>query len=257
MPEEKYLICEDSIEGVFTGIYDAYALREGHEHLHIQIGEEENLRLFAVYLNVSPDRVKAVKVAETIRRRLGEETYLDICRALAANDSGKGQAAYMTVVDGITAGSGRHVMEKLTNPYVELTFRLARNVSNESHRMLEFIRFEELEQGTLFSKIGPSCNIMPFIMPHFSNRLPLENFIIYDENHRVYGVHPAKMDWYLVTGYEDFVENLYKISDAETEYQKLFTSFCNTIAIKARKNPGLQQQMLPLRFRKYMVEFGE
>ncbi|MCM1049525.1 MAG: TIGR03915 family putative DNA repair protein [Clostridiales bacterium] len=257
MPEEKYLVCEDSIEGVFTGIYDAYALREGHEHLHIQIGEEENLRLFAVYINVTPDRVKAVKVAETIRRRLGEEAYLDICRALATNDGEKGQAVYMTVVDGITARSGRNVMENLTNPYVELTFRLARNASNESHRMLEFIRFEELEQGTLFSKIGPSCNIMPFIMPHFSDRLPLENFIIYDENHGVYGVHPAKMDWYLVTDSDISVENLYKISAAETEYQKLFTVFCNTIAIKARKNPGLQQQMLPLRFRKYMVEFGE
>ena len=33
--EEKYLVCEDSLEGIFTGIYDAYALREGHEHVHI------------------------------------------------------------------------------------------------------------------------------------------------------------------------------------------------------------------------------
>ena len=44
MTEEKYLICEDSIEGIFTGIYDAYALKEGHEQLHIQIRQEENLR---------------------------------------------------------------------------------------------------------------------------------------------------------------------------------------------------------------------
>ena len=52
MMEEKYLICEDSLEGIFTGIYEAYALREGHEHVHIQIGEEENFRLFAVYLHI-------------------------------------------------------------------------------------------------------------------------------------------------------------------------------------------------------------
>ena len=58
MTEEKYLICEDSIEGVFTGIYDAYAFREGHKHLHIQIGEEENFRLFASYLHITPDLVK-------------------------------------------------------------------------------------------------------------------------------------------------------------------------------------------------------
>ena len=64
--EEKYLICEDSLEGIFTGIYDAYALREGHEHVHIQVGEEENLRLFATYLHILPDSVKTDKVANTL-----------------------------------------------------------------------------------------------------------------------------------------------------------------------------------------------
>ena len=64
--EEKYLICEDSIEGIFTGIYDAYALREGHEHIHIQVGEVDNYRLFADYLYIQPDPVKTDKVAGTL-----------------------------------------------------------------------------------------------------------------------------------------------------------------------------------------------
>lgn len=255
--EEKYLICEDSIEGIFTGVYDAYALKEGHEHIHIQIGEEENLRLFASYLYIQPDSVKTKKVSDTILRRLGKDTYLDICRALSTSDSGKGQAVYRTIVDGITNGSGRKVMENLTNPYVELTFRLARNAGNEIHRMLEFLRFKELEQGILYAVIGPECNVVPFLMPHFADRLPLENFIIYDEKHNVYGVHPAKMEWYLVLDSDISDENLQKMSATEEQYQKLFTAFCNTIAIKERKNLGLQQQMLPLKFREYMVEFDK
>ena len=48
--EEKYIICEDSLEGIFTAVYDAYALREGHDRLHVQVGEEDNYRLFATYL---------------------------------------------------------------------------------------------------------------------------------------------------------------------------------------------------------------
>lgn len=255
--EEKYLICEDSIEGVFSGIYDAYALREGHEHIHIQIGEEDNLRLFASYLHIQPDSVKTVKVAETVRRRLGERAYIDICYALATHESGKGQAVYRTIVDGITERSGIRVMENLTNTYVEQTFRLARRASNEIHRMLEFVRFKELEQGALFAKIGAECNVVPFIMPHFADRLPLEDFIIYDEKHAVYGVHPAKKEWYLVSDSDINVENLYEMSKEESDYQKLFTAFCNTIAIKERKNPKLQQQMLPLRFRDYMTEFDK
>ena len=35
--EEKYIICEDSLEGILTAVYDAYALREGHGHIHIHL----------------------------------------------------------------------------------------------------------------------------------------------------------------------------------------------------------------------------
>lgn len=254
MPEEKYLICEDSIEGVFTGIYDAYAFREGHEHLHIQIGEEENLRLFASYLYITPDLVKTRKVAETIQKRLGADTYMSICRALATEDAGKGQAVYQTVVDGITRGSGRRVLENSMNPHVDTVFRLSRCAANEIHRLMEFVRFQELEQGILYSKIGPKCNIVSFLMPHFADRLPLEKFIIYDEKRELYGVHPAGKAWYLVSGVEPLPERL-QLSEQEAQYQELFTMFCQTIAIKERKNLKLQQQMLPLRFQEYMVEF--
>lgn len=253
--EEKYLICEDSIEGVFTGIYDAYALREGHEQLHIQIGEEQNLRLFARYMNITPDSVKTGKVVETIRRRLGDEAYLSICRALAAEDSGKGEAVYKTVVNGLTHGSGRRVMENLANPYIELVFRLARSTSNETTRFMEFIRFKETGEGILFSQIEPVCNVIPFLMPHFSDRLPRENFIIYDSRRNLYGVHPAGKDWYMVSDTKKEVEGMFVISEKESRYQELFTMFCQTIAIKERTNPKLQQQMLPLRFREYMTEF--
>lgn len=254
MREEKYLICEDSLEGVFTGIYDAYAFREGHEHLHIQIGEEENFRLFASYLHIMPDLVKTRKVAETIQKRLGTDTYMSICRALATEDAEKGQAVYQTVVDGIIHGSGRRVLENSMNPYVDMVFQLSRRAGNEIHRLMEFVRFQELEQGILYSKVGPKCNIVSFLMPHFADRLPLENFVIYDEKRELYGVHPAGKEWYLVSGMETVPEGL-TLSEREKQYQDLFTMFCQTIAIKERKNLKLQQQMLPLRFQEYMVEF--
>ncbi len=36
---EQIFICEDSQEGVFTGIYDAYALKCDHDSTYIQVGE--------------------------------------------------------------------------------------------------------------------------------------------------------------------------------------------------------------------------
>ena len=256
--EEKYIICEDSLEGIFTAIYDAYALREGHEHIHVQVGEEENYRLFASYLYSRPDSVKTEKVVCTLKSRLGEEVYLTICRAAAFCShyySDKGEAIYRTVVEGITGGNGRRTMENLRDPYVARTFELARRTANEAHHEIEFLRFQELEQGILYAKIGPENNVLSFIMPHFADRLASENFMIHDEKRGLFGVHPAREEWYLVSGVYEFLQDSLKWSQKERGYQELFALFHKTIAIGERKNSRLQQQMLPLRFRNYMVEF--
>ena len=253
--EEKYIICEDSLEGIFTAIYDAYALREGHEHVHVQVGEEENYKLFAVYLHSQPDSVKTDKVVRTLKSRLGEEVYHAICRAAASFYPDKGEAVYRTVVEGITGGSGRRTMENLRNPYVTRTFELARRTANEVHHEIEFLRFQELEQGILYAKIGPENNVLSFVMPHFAERLAPENFMIYDEKRGLFGVHPALEEWYLVSGVTQDVQESLKWSGEELKYQELFALFHKTIAIRERKNGRLQQQMLPLRFRDYMVEF--
>lgn len=256
--EEKYIICEDSLEGIFTAIYDAYALREGHGHLHVQVGETDNYRLFATYLHSQPDPGKTEKVVRTLKARLGEHVYGSICRAAASDGADKGDAVYHTVVDGITSGHGGRTMENLRNPYVARTFALARRTANETHHELEFIRFQELKQGVLYARIGPENNVMPFVMPHFADRLMPEDFMIHDENRGLFGVHPARGEWYLVSGVGREGEGGWEAvqySDREQGYQELFTLFHKTIAIRERSNSRLQQQMLPLRFQDYMVEF--
>lgn len=254
--EEKYLVCEDSLEGVLTGIYDAYALREEHEHIHIQIGEGDP-RLFAVYIKVEPDAGKAFKVAETVNRRLGEKTYMDICRALATDGEEKGEAVYKTVVCGLGMKNGRQVMGNLTDRNVHRVFELSRNAGNEIHRLKEFIRFQELENGVLFSRIGPKNNIITYLAPHFADRLPLLNFIIYDEKRKICVIHPASGEWFLTENMALDEELIGRYGEKEKEYQELFTFFCHKISIKERKNLKLQRNMLPLRYQEYMVEFSK
>lgn len=256
--EEKYIICEDSLEGIFTAVYDAYALREKHEHIHLLTEAEDNYRLFAVYLHSQPDLVKTNKVIKTLRSRLGNEVYLALCQAAASFYADKAEAVYKTITDGITSGRGRRTMDDLKNPYVARTHELARRTANEAHKEIEFLRFGELEKGVLYAKIGPENNVMPFIMPHFADRLSPENFLIYDEKRNLFGVHPAGKEWYMVSdaaGAEACVETEPVWSDRELRYRGLFTLFHDAIAIDARRNTRLQQQMVPLRFQSYMVEF--
>ena len=39
--EEYYLICEDSLEGIFSGVYQAYLQKYPLERVHLIAGEEE------------------------------------------------------------------------------------------------------------------------------------------------------------------------------------------------------------------------
>ncbi len=255
--EEKYLICEDSLEGIFTGIYEAYLLKENHEHIHIQIGEEENIRLFAKYIYVTADAGKAAKVGRTINRVMGEETYMDLCMAISSKDGNKGEAVYKTIVHGLNMKNGKRVMDNLSNAHIHKVFELSRNAGNEAHHLHGFLRFQELENGILFSKIAPKNNIITFLAPHFADRLPQLDFVIYDEKRGIFVVHPASKEWYIVTETDFDEEEMLRYSPEEKDYQEMFTYFCHKIAINERINLKLQRNMLPLRFQEYMVEFSK
>lgn len=248
-------ICEDSLEGVFTAIYTAYEKKKNPRETILQVGEEENLQLFSYYENVAADGEKTRKVARTIMREFGIEAYTDICRCLATEDKDKAQAVYQTIALGLTMNNRKEIMGNLANDYVRKVFELSRRVNNEILHLEGFLRFQELEKGILFAKIGPKNNILTFLAPHFADRFPLENFVIYDEIRKLVIVHPAGKNWSLVTGEHIDEERIKQYSEREKEYQELFTYFCHKIAIKERRNEKLQRQMLPLRFQQYMVEF--
>ena len=134
--------------------------------------------LFAVYEDHKPDEQKAVKVARTIGREFGGETYMSICRALASPEGDKGEAVYKTVVAGLKMKNRKDVMGNLMDPYVHRVFQLSRFTANEAHYHVEFLRFRELENGILYAEIGPKNNIVTWIMPHFADRFNSRNIII-------------------------------------------------------------------------------
>lgn len=254
--EETILLCEDSIEGILTGVYEAYRLRKDHASIHLQTSDLENYRLFAIYRKVEPDEEKSGKVWNTLYTRFGEETCTQLCQAMVSCDPEKADAVYHTIVTGISGKYRGSLMDHLSDPHINKAFRLSRNTGIEIHHLLGFLRFRELQNGILLARYRPKNDITAMLVPHFADRLPKENFAIYDEQRKYYAVHPKEKQWYLVRGTLPFQENEEQYSQSETMYQALYKHFCESIAIKERRNLGLQRNMLPLRFRKYMTEFS-
>ncbi len=234
--EETILLCEDSIEGILSGVYKAYELHKDHATIHLQTADDQNYRLFAVYQEVKVDTQKSGKVLHTIYRRFGEDTYTQLCQAMVSYDAEKADAVYHTIVIGLSRAYRGKLMEHLSNRFVQKVFALSRNTENEIHHLLGFLRFRELQGGVLLARYAPKNDITAMLMPHFANRLPGEDFAVYDEKRQYYAVHPKEKQWYVVRDRLPFDENGETCSQAESEYEALYQHFCRAIAIEERKN---------------------
>ena len=248
------LLCEDSAEGVFTGVYEAYALRRPHASIRLRAGAAEQFSLFTEYREVRPDREKADKVIRTLKSRFCEEDYEALWLALTAPVPEKAQAVYGSVVWGLSGSGGTgSILRHLTDPDVYSLMTLSRNASGELHHLKGFTRFSELRNGLLLAVVEPRNAILPMLAAHFADRLPGESFLLYDKGRKQYAAHPAGQDWFLVK--EEGEEKRFLFSEEESYYSELFRQFCHSISIEERKNMVLQRNMLPLRFRTHMTEF--
>lgn len=258
--EEYVLICPDTIEGILTGVYEAYQVKKdkkiaSHDNIHLAVKDPDMHRFFTEYLQVQTDSEKAGRVTDTIAGQLGGETWYRLSMAMVSCFEDKADAVYHTIVMGL-ADKDKMITDRLQNEHVHKVFQCARASEYELSRHKQFLRFSELHNGILYAKINAKHHVLPFLMPHFADRLPADHFVIYDENTQIYGLHAGYKKWYLLEG-ADFDEQNLIFSDIEEEYQKLFKQFCDSIAIEARINPKLQMSMLPLRFRPNMTEFQD
>ncbi|MCI8374094.1 MAG: DNA metabolism protein [Lachnospiraceae bacterium] len=249
--------CEDSLDGILTGIYDAWDSRLGHSNVRLKTDAQDTLELFCENRQVETDMGKAEKVLRTIRERLGEEAFEAVCYAAACTDSGRADAIYRMVVLGLHMKDGRQVVNCLQNPDVSLVMRLRIKAWHEAHRFLGFVRFEELENGVLYSAIEPAYAVLPLMAPHFADRFRQENWVIHDKRRGLLAVHPKGSCWVLADAGELHLSSLTRRSPREEEFKELWKSFCKSIAIGERTNPRCQQGLLPLRFRGCMTEFQE
>ena len=246
--------CEDSIDGIFTGVYDAWASRLGHKNISLSSDANQNLSLFSEYISVTADPVKSQKVSRTLIRKLGIPFYETICQCAMADGScrkismDKANAIYQTIVMALALPEGSKVLEYLGEPCIACIFELCRQTQNEAHHLLEFLRFGELQNKILFAQVHPKNDVLPILAAHFTNRLPLENFIIYDGTHQTAAIHKASKD-YLIADASAMDLSLTKVYSREEEtFRSLWCAFFESIAIESRENLKLQIQNIPKRF---------
>lgn len=270
--------CHDgTLEGLFSAIFEAYARHE--DPLDVAPQATLQPRLGQTVRYIETDLEHALRVQRGVKRTCGTAAYDAVMQASLSDNPDAGTIVYRFIRYAMAqnrpqscAGCKKRnscsgpstalscprnrkkgVLDDLAHPCVEPLHRLARAVSFERHRMLQFLRFEQLENGVWLARCNPNASVVPLIMDWFSGRFNTQPFIIYDEVHHLAGVYEGK-DWYLVPTNELQVPGR---AANEELMQAAWKRFYRTVAVEARYNPELRRQFMPKRFWKNILEMHE
>ena len=248
-------VCNDGITGIFSGIYDAWKTKLEQDELGIVLKGYIKQELFCEYVESMESEQKAIAVEKLIKRHMGYEAYWDIYYAVLSDDVEKGDAILGTMLETREIADKKKIMQHLSHPKVKKVLELSRKVANESHYYKEIIRFKELENGILFAQIEPMNQILTCLGDYYSNRFPIENWMIYDRTHKMFLVHREIKPWFLIVDEGVNEEMPMKISEKERKYVKLWKGFFEDSAVEERESYDRQRQHLPLRYRNHVTEF--
>lgn len=257
-------VCEDSLTGIFSGIYEVWKRKMTAEEAGLEVGDSFERRLFCEYIFCKAEERNALAVIRMIQKNLGADVYEKISYALLSADRRKAEMVFRAMLEAKKLSRKDRLMEHLGNEAVRAVFGMYRQVANEAHHYKGFVRFRELKNKTLFAKIEPKHAVLPCIAEHFADRFPQENWVIYDKTHEVFLIHEKGKRYYFLQQYmcmkgdSGSAQNIAGgFSEEEMDYEALWKGFVQSISVAERENRALQNQNLPLRFRTNLVEFSK
>ena len=89
MDRMTVFLCEDSVCGILTGVYDAWDSRLGHANVKLALKKGYQPELFIDCQEVGPDAEKADKVLRTLDRKMYLEDFEALYQALLSADDQK------------------------------------------------------------------------------------------------------------------------------------------------------------------------
>ncbi|MEG1425937.1 MAG: TIGR03915 family putative DNA repair protein [Raoultibacter sp.] len=299
-------------EGLLTAIFFAYVRRE--EPDDILRPEFAQIRLGQEVFEVQTDIKFALRVQRGISKACGDAVSDAVLATALSDDANAGTAIYRFVryalkknAGGSCAGckrkaacggacargGGRGVLSDVAHPEVVAFHKLNRAVYNERHRIMQFLRFEHLQGDVWFARCNPKASVVPLVMDWFTGRFNTQNFMIYDEVHKIAGVYEGAFVPSAVIGanpcnlvsagidsdraFDDLTRStsakrgsktrtlswylvktdflqIPEHSAEEAAMQAAWKSFYDHVAVEARYNPELRRQFMPQRLWKNITE---
>ncbi|MCR8711175.1 TIGR03915 family putative DNA repair protein [Aliarcobacter butzleri] len=239
------LVYDGTFEGFLSLVYEVYYKKLKPIKIYKTLPNE---MIFEEILELKTSKENTIKVLNAIKTKFPKELIQRILNIFMCDS----KEFELYLLEYIIIGFKEvKQLYNINNSCVFYINNLEKELFRNVHKLTGFIRFKELEDGTLYAKVESKFNVVYFLGKHFLKRFNNQNFIIHDLNRKLAFV--KIQNDFSVQEVAFFDEPNY--SSNEQKFQKLWKSFFNAVTIKERLNPKLQRQLVPLLYRTYMSEF--
>ena len=236
---------DGSFEGLLCCVYESYYQKELPSMI-FHHGETQET-LFPVK-EIGTDIARAQKVEQSIGQSISKEALRLVRSCYFSQMENREMAILHFLRLGYKVGS--RVTNMLAHDVVRSITKSAQNMQGEAHFYREFLRFSEYN-GALVAIIEPKNFVLPTIAPHYCDRFPSEQFLIYDKTHKFAFVYQNGKKELIPLEHLELPE----ADDEEKMYRKLWKQFYHTIAIEGRINPKRRMGNMPKRYWSQLTEF--
>lgn len=236
---------DGSFEGFLTAVHRSYT----HKCIpEVLTPDTSKLDLLSEPVTIETDLEIAKKVSLSIAQKFPKKLIERVYHVFLCDDVERERDLLLYLRMGF---KDLTLLDDLSHPVVYAIEQYQKRIFSTIHKMHAFTRFEMLEDGLLYAKIAPPRNVLPLIGKHFVKRLGAERFIIHD----------IQRGWIVVYDGKDL--QMHEVLDAsvpvlherEKQFQNLWQTFFDTVAIESRKNYKVQRNSVPLLYRGLMTEF--
>lgn len=246
---------DNSFEGLLTAVFDVYAR---HERPDVLLPEGAPMPMFAEREHhVVSEQTKAERVWRGVLARTDRYVSDMLICVWLSEESGADELLLHYLCKIFDCPRGKTY--DFNDTEILQARKIAQRVRQERERLIQFVRFRKMADGTYFAPVSPRHNALPLAVGHFRTRFADQKWVIYDIG-RGYGygydlsrVVELTLDTSGMTPTGDLPEEQYAADDQL--YGRLWKEYYNSMSIAERRNPTLRRRNMPVRYWPFMTEF--
>lgn len=246
--------CENDFTAMLTCIYVAGKCGLGRGNFRLCVEPVDQLDLFDSYVHVDADEHRAAEVERTVSTMISPAFYAEVMYCTGAYETDILDTVYSVIAYGFKYGP--QVLNMYQIPEVARFLAISRRYGTEAHSFREFSRFNRIGDA-LVAHLEPKSHVLLPVAEYFADRCPSENWMIVDDVHREAVVHPADAAYYTWKLTDDEFARLAETEGFEDEYDSMWRTYFDRIAIEARVNYRCQMNHFPKWKRTHATEFRD